>query len=91
MEDQVADDDEEPTYLRDPTPLSAIDVDIKIVRQKMSFAEAALELLRVGPIITRTTSKTLYRLTNCLLFSLLYYSRRRIPTQNEKKFSRTSS
>lgn len=40
-------DDENPGYLKNPTPLSAVDVDIKIIRQKMSLAEAGLEHMRV--------------------------------------------
>ena len=53
-DDEDEDDDEEdndidqPEYLRNSPPLSAIDVDIRIVRQKMSFAEASLELIRVS-------------------------------------------
>lgn len=42
------DDQDNPDYLRNDPPLSAIDVDIRIVRQKMSFAEATLELIRVS-------------------------------------------
>lgn len=49
-EDEVDHDnpDDQPDYLRNAPPLSAIDVDIRIVRQKMSFAEASLELIRVS-------------------------------------------
>lgn len=47
-EDDEDDDEEDPDYLRHTTPLSAIDVDIKIVRQKMSIAEAGLEIVRVS-------------------------------------------
>lgn len=41
------DDDDDNPYLRQSVPLSSIDIDIKIVRQKMALAEASLQLLRV--------------------------------------------
>ena len=44
------DQTDNPDYLQNQPPLSAIDVDIRIVRQKMSFAEARLELIRVSKI-----------------------------------------
>ena len=43
-EEEEDNDIDQPEYLRNSPPLSAIDVDIRIVRQKMSFAEASLEL-----------------------------------------------
>lgn len=42
---------DDPDYLRNAPPLSALDVDIRIVRQKMSFAEASLEVIRVSAVL----------------------------------------
>ena len=46
-EEEEENDNENPEYLRNSPPLSAIDVDIRIVRQKMAFAEATLDQIRV--------------------------------------------
>ena len=40
--------EEQPQYLRENIPLSATDKDIQITKQKMSFAESALEIIRVS-------------------------------------------
>lgn len=55
QDDEV--EEEDPDYLNQNVPLSAVDVDIKIVRQKMSFAEAAIELLRVSECFYFTNIK----------------------------------
>lgn len=52
-EEEEEDDDDDidesaPEYIRNAPQISAIDVDIKIVRQKMSLAESSLELIRVS-------------------------------------------
>lgn len=52
-EEEEEDDDIDesgPEYLRNAPQISATDVDIKIVRQKMSLAESSLELIRVSAI-----------------------------------------
>lgn len=58
-EDVYEDDD---NHLRQSVPLSSIDIDIKIVRQKMILAEAGLEQLRVR--IHNNNAILVFKLTN---------------------------
>lgn len=62
-EEDEEDDDVEtaPQYMRNGTPISATDVDIKIARQKMSLAESGLELIRVS-LVFKNIAKPSYLL-----------------------------